>query len=189
MKKVLIIARSNMRKAKGQTGAIVVLILVAAILLNLWLMLSMDYKTNFDRYHDQLNAEHVTLAVDDSDGSSFEFLSEMLASDAEVKEYRLDQCMHMVGTFPYNGGMMNGEFIFMDKQTATTRSIGKSEIVEDGNLTSGIYLPMLYQSDDFSVGKTIEMSIGSHSVTYTICGFFNSVMMGSHNCADRKSVV
>lgn len=183
MKKVLIIARSNMRKAKGQTGAIVVLILVAAILLNLWLMLSMDYKTNFDRYHDQLNAEHVTLAVDDSDGSSFEFLSEMLASDAEVKEYRLDQCMHMVGTFPYNGGMMNGEFIFMDKQTATTRSIGKSEIVEDGNLTSGIYLPMLYQSDDFSVGKTIEMSIGSHSVTYTICGFFNSVMMGSHNCA------
>lgn len=183
MRKLFLIARSNMRKAKGQTVAIVVLILLAAILLNLWLMLSMDYKANFLRYHDKLNAEHVTLAVDDADGTVYGFLTETLAKDTAVKEYRLDKCMHMVGTFSYNGGQMNGQFIFMDKQTAISRTIGKAEIVEDGNLTSGVYLPMLYKSDDFSVGKTIEISIGSHPVTYTVCGFFNSVMMGSHNCA------
>lgn len=182
MRKLFLIARSNMRKAKGQTVAIVALILLAAMLLNLWLMLSMDYKANFDRYHDRLNAEHVTVAVDDSDGTAFEFLSQTLENDAEVKEFRLDSCMHMVGTFPYNGGMINSEFIFMDKETALTRTIGKSEIVEDGNLTSGVYLPMLYKSEDFSVGKTIEMSIGSNTVTYAISGFLNSVMMGSHNC-------
>ena len=78
---------------------------------------------------------------------------------------------------------MNSEFVFMDKQTAISRKIGKAEIVEDSSLTSGVYLPMLYKSNDFSVGKTIEISIGSHPVTYTICGFFNSVMLGSHNCA------
>ena len=183
MRKLFLIARSNMRKAKGQTVAIAVLILLAAMLLNLWLMLSMDYKANFLRYHDKLNAEHVTLAVDDADGTVYGFLTETLAKDTAVKEYRLDKCMHMVGTFPYNGGQMNGQFIFMDKQTAISRTIGKAEIVEEGNLTSGVYLPMLYKSDDFSVGKTIEISIGSHPVTYTVCGFFNSVMMGSHNCA------
>ena len=183
MKKLFLIARSNMRKAKGQTVAIVVLILLAAILLNLWLMLSMDYKANFLRYHDKLNAEHVTLAVDDADGTVYGFLTETLAKDTAVKEYRLDKCMHMVGTFPYNGGMMNSEFVFMDKQTAISRSIGKAEIVEEGKFTGGVYLPMLYKSDDFSVGKTIEITIGSHPVTYTVCGFFNSVMMGSHNCA------
>lgn len=182
MRKLFLIARSNMRKAKGQTVAIVALILLAAMLLNLWLMLSMDYKANFDRYHDKLNAEHVTLAVDGTDEVQ-KFLSQTLESDTKVKEYRLDSALHMFGTFPYNGGSMNGEFIFMDKQTAVTRTIGKSEIVEEGNLTSGVYLPMLYKSDDFSVGKTIEISIGSHPVTYTLCGFFNSVMMGSHNCA------
>ncbi|MDE6000887.1 MAG: ABC transporter permease [Clostridia bacterium] len=183
MRKLFLIARSNMRKAKGQTVAIVVLILLAALLLNLWLMLSMDYKANFDRYHDKLNAEHVTLAVDDSDGSVREFLTRTLGNDAEVKEYRLDKSMHMFGTFSYNGGMMNCDFIFTDKQTATTRTIGKAEIVEEGNLTSGVYLPMLYKSGDFSVGKTIEISIGSYPVKYVICGFFNSVMLGSHNCA------
>ena len=182
MGKLFLIARSNMRKAKGQTAAIVVLILLAAILLNLWLMLSMDYKANFDRYHDKLNAEHVTLLVDDTNKVQ-KFLSQTLESDPEVKEFRLDNCMYMVGTFSYNDGQMNGQFIFMDKQTAISRTIGKAEIVEEGNLTSGVYLTMLYKSDDYSIGKTIELTIGSHPVTYTVCGFFNSVMMGSHNCA------
>ena len=183
MRKLFLIARSNMRKAKGQTIAIVVLILLAAMLLNLWLMLSMDYKANFDRYHDKLNAEHITLAVDDADGTVYEFLTETLDSDAAVKEYRLDSCMFMISTFPYNGGMMNSDFVFMDKQTALFRTVGKIEIIEDSDFTSGIYLPMLYKSNDYSVGKTIEISIGSNPVTYTICGFTNSIMLGSHNCS------
>ncbi len=183
MRKLFLIARSNMRKAKGQTVAIVVLILLASLLFNLWLMLSMDYHANFLRYHDKLNAEHVTLAVDNGDGGVEEFLTQALKADSRVSEYRLDNCMHMVGTFSYNGGMMNGEFIFTDKQTALTRTVGKAEIVEDGNISNGIYLPMLYKTGNYQVGKTIQISIGSTPVEYTICGFFNSVMMGSHNCA------
>lgn len=48
MKKCILIARSNLRRAKGQAAAITVLILLAAFMLNLWLMLSLDYKRNFD---------------------------------------------------------------------------------------------------------------------------------------------
>lgn len=182
MKKLLLIARSNMRKSKGQTVAIVVLILITALLLNLWLMLSMDYRANFDRYHDKLNAEHVTISVDDYDGSVKEFLSKRLTDDKDVTQFRLDSCMHMAGTFPYNDGSMNSWFVFLDKQTALTRSIGKSEIVEEGDCASGIYLPMIYKTGEIEVGKAIEISIGSNTVKYTICGFFNSVMAGSHNC-------
>lgn len=182
MRKLFLIARANMRKAKGQTAAIVVLILVAALLFNLWLMLALDYRANFLRYHDKLNAEHVTLAVDGTDDVR-EFLTQTLDSDGLVSEYRLDECMHMVGTFPYNGGTMTSEFVFMDKQTAVTRSVGKAEIVEDGNIASGVYLPMLYKTGEYTVGKSIEISVGSTPVTYTISGFFNSVMLGSHNCA------
>ncbi len=182
MRKLFLIARSNMRKAKGQTVAIVVLILIAALMLNLWLMLSMDYKANFDRYHENLNAQHVTVTVDDGDGEVREYLSQALASDNSVSQYRLDSCMHMTATFPYNGGEMTSWFVFLEKQSALTRSIGKAEILEEGNILSGIYLPMIYKSSDIAVGKTFELSIGSHTVEYTVCGFFNSVMAGSHNC-------
>lgn len=183
MVKLFIIARANMRRAKGQTAAIVVLVLLAALMLNLWLMLSTDYRANFDRYHDKLNAEHVTLSVDDADGAVAKFLTEKLDNDAKVKEYRLDECLHFTGMFPYNGGNMNAWFVFLKKDVALTRSIGKAEIVEQGNYSSGVYLPMLYKSDEIKTGAKIKISVGSHTVEYTICGFFNSVMMGSHNCS------
>lgn len=182
MGKCFLIARSNIRKAKGQTVAIIVLILLGALMLNLWLMLSMDYNANFDRYHDKLNAEHVTLSVDGDTAEIREFLSQALEQDSRTAEYRLDSCLNMTGTFPYQDGRMNGWFVFLPKDTALSRSIGKAEIVEEGNLTSGVYLPMIYKSENIQVGKSIEITIGSHAVEYPICGFFNSVMMGSHNC-------
>ncbi len=182
MGKSVLFVRSNLRRAKGQTAATVVLILLAALMLNFGLMLSMDYRANFDRYHDKLNAEHVTLAVDDKDGGVCAFLSQTLGDDSRVAQYRVDRCMCMVGDFPYNGGEINSRFIFLPKDAALSRSIGKAEIVEEGDWTSGVYLPMLYQSDDIQVGKPIAINIGSHTVEYTVCGFFNSVMMGSHNC-------
>lgn len=182
MRKSFLIARSNIRKAKGQAAAILILMLLAACMLNLWLILSMDYKANFERYHDELNAEHVTLAVDGSTDELHGFLSQTLGSDRRTADYRLDSCMHMTCTVPYNGGEVNVRCVFLEKQTALTRSIGKIEIVEEGNFTSGIYLPMLYKTDGIEIGKSLEISIGGHKETYNVCGFFNSVMMGSHNC-------
>lgn len=99
MRKSILIAHSNIRKAKGQTASIIVLILIAAFMLNLCLMLSMDYKANFDRYHDKLNAEHVTLAVDGDTDEFQKFLSQTLESDSRTAAFRLDHCMHMTGAF------------------------------------------------------------------------------------------
>ncbi|MDE7400457.1 MAG: ABC transporter permease [Clostridia bacterium] len=182
MRKLFLIARSNMRKAKGQTVAIVVLILIAALMLNLWLMLSLDYKANFDRYHNKLNAEHVTIAVDDGSGEVHDFLLQTLDKDNRVSQYELDDCLQMTITFPYNGSEMNSWAYFIEREAAFNREIGRAEIVEEGDFTSGLYLPMIYKTKDIAVGKTIEISIGSHPVEYTVCGFFNSVMSGSHNC-------
>lgn len=189
MRKSFLIARSNIRKSKGQTASILILILLAAFMMNLWLMLSMDYKQNFDRYHDKFNAEHFTLAADGNSDEFQSFLSQALESDSRTAEYRLNNCMHSNVTFPYNGGELSSWCVFLDKQTALTRSIGKVEIVEEGAFTSGVYLPMLYKTNDISVGKPIEISIGSHKEIYTVCGFFNSIMMGSHNCVMTEIVL
>lgn len=189
MGKSFLIARSNIRRAKGQSAAIIILTLIAALMLNLWLMLALDYKANFNRYHDKLNAEHVTLAVDGNTDEFQEFLSETIEDDSRTAEYRLDNCMHMTGAFPYNGGEMNSWFVFLEKQAALTRYIGRIEIVEEGTFTSGVYLPMLYKTDDIAVGKPIELSIGSDKKTYTVCGFFNSIMLGSHNCTLTEIVL
>ncbi len=186
MEKWILIARSNFRRAKGQTAAIALLVLLAAFMLNLWLMLSMDYKQNFDRYHDKLHAEHVTLALNDGrDAKVREFLSEFLEGDDRTEQFCMDDGFFMVGSFPYHDGEVNTEFVILDRETALNRPVGVVELLEeDDRFQSGIYLPMLYRSDEqIAVGKTIEITIGSLVKRYTVCGFLNSVMAGSHNCS------
>ena len=189
MRKSFLIARSNLRLAKGQAAAIVVLILLAAIMLNLWLMLAMDYKANFDRCHDKLNDGHVTMAVDGDTPELRDFLTETLERDGRTARFRLDSCLYMVANFAYNGGELNSQMIFLDKDTALSRGIGRAGIVEEGSYSSGIYLPMLYKTDEIDVGKSFELFIGSNPVTYTVCGFFNSAMMGSHNCSMMEIIL
>lgn len=104
MKKSILIARSNLRRAKGQAAAITILILLASFMLNLWLMLSLDYKRNFDRCHDRLNAEHVTLILSSDDASLRDFVAETLEKDSRTAEYYIEDCLSTVGSFAYNGG-------------------------------------------------------------------------------------
>lgn len=181
MNKNLLLARSNIRKAKGQTVAIVVLVLLASIMMNLWLMLAMDYKKNFDRCHDRLNEGHVTLSVYLRDEGFKDFVDDMLKNRADVTEYCITDTLAWVGTFEYNGGEVNSHLVFIEKAAALSRSTGKVEIVSEGEYTSGIYLPMLY-SDNYSAGDEIELLMGSEKLKYTVCGFINSGLAGSHNC-------
>lgn len=182
MNKSLLLVRSNLRRAKGQTLSIAVLILLAAAMLNMWLMLSMDYKQNFDRCHDRLHAEHVTLVMDGDSDVVRPFLAHTLEEELHATEFCMGDCLNMVGSFAYNDGEVNTEFVILGKEAALSRTIGKVEIVEEGGESSGVYLPMLYKTGDIDIGKTIELNIGSNTVSYTVCGFFNSVMAGSNNC-------
>lgn len=182
MKKYFLLAGSSLRKAKGQMIAIIVLILLASAMLNIWLMLAMDYRQNFDRCHDSLNAEHVSLLIDKAPGEISPCLERLLNSHSQITDYRIDTALGMTGSFAYYDGEMNTNFVIMEKDAALARSIGRVEMVEEGTAASGVYLPMLYKTEDIAVGNSVAITIGNLTMDYTVCGFFNSVMTGSHNC-------
>lgn len=182
MKKSFLIARSNIRKAKGQTIAMIVLILIASMMMNLWLMLSTDYRQSFDRYHDRLNAEHVTLVLYSNNDDLREYIAEILENDLHVTQYYMSNSLVMASSFPYQDSKINMEITFLEKESALSREVGRIEMVKEGDYSSGIYIPMLYGSS-ISIGDTIELAVGNGFVSYTVCGYFNSVMAGSHNCA------
>lgn len=184
MRKSILIAASNLRRAKGQTAAITVLILLASAMLNLGLMLSLDYKDNFVRCFDNLHDGHVTLGISARDPGMEDFLEEVFREDGRVVEYTKNDALIMEGYFSYNGGEIDTEFVIMEKETALNRPVGRMEIVEEGDEKSGIYLPMLYGADGkIAVGEDVEITIGNHTMRYRVCGFLNSAMAGSHNCA------
>ncbi len=181
MNKNLLLSRANIRKAKGQTIAIAVLVLLASLMMNLWLMLGTDYKKNFDRCYDRLNDGHVNLLAYQKSDEFNSFMEEMLKSRSDVMEYCLTDAFGWVGTFEYSGGEVNLPLVFLDKETALSRNVGRIEIIEDSEYVSGVYLPVLY-GETYSAGDEIEITIGSKTFLYTVCGFINSAAAGSHNC-------
>ena len=98
----LLLIKSGLRRAKGQTAAIAALVLSAALMLNIWLMLAMDYKQNFERCHERLNGEHAAFVLGDSSGSMKDFLSDILQNDTSVTEYYMSDALSMPGSFHYN---------------------------------------------------------------------------------------
>ena len=176
MSKNSLLARSNLRKAKGQTVAIIVLVLLASVMMNLWLMLGIDYKANFDRTHDRLNDGHVTLCFADDD-EVIDFLKNKLDNSPDVTEY----CV----TGSVNNSSSNNNVCF-EKGEALSRKVGKFEIVDEGSYTSGIYLPVIFRGNEsyqYRIGDEYKISVeDGEKISYTVCGFVNSAMMGSNNC-------
>ena len=74
----ILISRANIRKAKGQTAAIITLVVLSSLMMNIWLMLSIDYKNNFDRYHERLNDGHVNIAAYTVDERFNKFINDTL---------------------------------------------------------------------------------------------------------------
>lgn len=184
MRKSILLACSNIRRAKGQTVSMVVLVLLGSMLLNIWLMLAFDYKKNFERYHDRLNAEHVTVLLDSDEEMLRTLLVDTVEKDEHTEQYCMSDALWLDGTMEYSGGTISQNFAVLEKDPALDRAVGRYEIVEEGSCQSGIYLPMLYgEGDNYAVGDTIELECGNRTKSYTVCGFFNNVMTGSHNCA------
>lgn len=184
MKRSFLIVCSNLRKAKGQMAVISVLLLLAALMLNLSLMLMMDYKQNFNRCHDKLNDGHVTLVFNDNSKEIRDFVTETLENDNRTVQYQIENSLYMAGSFRYNNAELSLDLVALEKETALKRSVGRAGIVEDSRLQSGVYLPIIYNSsEDIASGSKIDITVGSDTViNYTVCGFFNSTMAGSHNC-------
>lgn len=179
----ILLARANIRKAKGQTTAIIVIVLLSSLMMNLWLMLSMDYRKNFDRCHDRLNDGHVNLAAYVVGDDFKNFISDTLDERDDVTDYTVSSAFCAPFSFEYNGGEISQLAVVLEKEDALSRNVGRFEITEDSNIKSGIYLPMLYGTgDNYSVGDTIKVTFLGEEFEYTVCGFFNSAMIGSHNC-------
>lgn len=179
----ILLARANIRKAKGQTTAIIVIVLLSSLMMNLWLMLSMDYRKNFDRCHDRLNDGHVNIAAYVTDDDFKNFISDALKERSDVTDYTVSDAFCEPFSFEYNGGEISQLAVILEKGDALSRNVGKFEITEDSDVKSGIYLPMLYSTgDNYAVGDTIKVTFLGEEFEYTVCGFFNSAMIGSHNC-------
>lgn len=182
MKKMQLLAHSAFRQARAQTIVLFCLVLIASAMLSLWLMLATDYTSNFDRQHDALHAEHVTCLVSAPKDAVEKMLQPVLDERDDIEDVEYTGGLVVSTTFPYNGSDFSQLLIVLEEDEALNKRIGRVEMTKESPDTDGLSFPLIYEGD-LQAGSTASLTLDGYTGDYTIHGFFNSIMAGSHNCA------
>lgn len=181
MKKLLMLAAANMRKSKGQSFSLIILIFIAALLLNVGLLTALDYSKFFDKKAEELNTAHVIAAIpqsiyQDNDEDFFKTYPGVMETQVE------DILLFSAVKFQYGSGSLSRSAPVLnadDERSITMLSlIGESNEANDRS----IYVPYIFQTGGgYRLGDSFILTYGNKDYSFQIAGFTEDIMFGTTN--------
>ena len=180
MKNILPIIQANLRRGKSQAISLLVFVLIAALLLNLGLLMMISYGNFFEKRAEALHTPHYVLVEEERLFSQSQL--DYLNNHRDVTEVEHESIISFGANYTYGTGTMPSSFIFLDAgKTRTMNGLtlveGKAPVAE-----SDICLPYMFRTGGgYQLGDSFSLNAGNRYLTYTICGFTEEVMFGSSN--------
>lgn len=184
MKKEMLLAKANIRKRKGLTAGMIILITLAACFLNLVLYIYMDFNTNSIKTAERLNSEDASMFITGGISNITDSYIKSKIDDTKVNDYEINKAIFMKLSTPYASGTSITNVLFSTKDYMLESKIGKTEIVEEDSSIEGtfIYLPNQYHTGGgYKIGDKYELIISDNTYNFTIKGFLNNFMLGQTN--------
>ena len=174
-----LIAKSNLRKFKGLTICLTLLILIASMFITVITLLQTDYKNNADKNAKKLNAADVCfIFYDELDQNEMKNLF-----SEDVKDYYIYPSLTTTAKYKFNDAELDSDLVF--KKTDTfDRTISKIEMVKETktNYDNFIYLPyQFYSGGGIRLGEEYKIVISNATYTFKVKGFFNSTYGACYN--------
>ncbi|AWE09320.1 ABC transporter permease [Lysinibacillus sp. 2017] len=173
------LALANIRKSKSATASLFIFILVAALLLNIGLMVITQVSAFFDSKVEQLKDPHViTMMEYASYNSNYE---EFIANYPGVTETETEEIIIMnIAKFNFgNSELASNATIF---NADHNRSIGALKLIEKLNTSSAndIFIPYSFKTNGgYKLGENFTIHYQEKEYDYRIAGFFETTMMGT----------
>lgn len=182
----MLLAFANIRKNKGQTLSFFIVIFLAAFLLNLGLLVWMNYDKNFDESAKELNAADSLIVVQNRDEALERHFSEKFENDKRVSAYEIRSVLFGSGEYQYGKGFSTRALVFMCADTMP--NIGKFSFFEKENegIENPIYLPRIFKmGGNYAIGDVFSITLfsrtGETQREYTVAGFFEDSLLGTIN--------
>ncbi|MCC3357827.1 ABC transporter permease [Bacillus sp. REN16] len=184
--KIINLALANIRKSKSATVSLFIFILVAALLLNIGLMVITQINPFFDNKVEQLKDPHVTIMMDQfSYDSTYE---DFLANYSGVTETETEEIVIMsLATFKLGNSELNSSIAIFNADH--NRSIGPLKLIEKLDTTSSndIYVPYSFKTNgDYELGDKFILTYQDRDYEYRIAGFLETTIMGTSNIGVMK---
>lgn len=180
------LAKANIRKSKYATVSLFIFILVAALLLNIGLMVITQINVFFDSKAEQLKDPHTIIMMDDASYSSN--YNEFINNYSGVTETETEEVIIM-NTAKFNFGnseLTSSPIIF---NADDPRNIGALKLVEKLNTPSvnDIFVPYIFKTNGgYELGDDFTFHYQKNDYNYRIAGFFETTMMATTNFGVMK---
>lgn len=181
MKKEFILSFANIRKNKGHTLSLFILFLIAALLLNAGLLVSVNFGGFFQKQTEELNTSDLYLNIPTQLYSSK--VDRFLKNNSTVKKMQKESSVAIKGSLQYKGDKRDGAFLLNDANV--NRNLSKWKFIgnhlEPDDSVLSAYVPYLLNVDGgYRLNDKLTIKIDGNKsqckeLTFTIKGFIEDV--------------
>jgi len=173
MNKIFMLAKGNIRKAKGQMIILAILFLIASALLIMGLSVILGFNTHFDELVEELNASD----------AHFNMAQHMFTPEIEEifrqhsTDFETQSGLDLLGSeLTWNDDVFNIGVIFYN--ISDSRRLSQWKLVGE-NLPlahDSVYVPyMLHFSAGYNLGDVITVVTEGQTLTFTVAGFVENI--------------
>lgn len=175
------IAVSNIKKRKAEILSFGVLIIIAALLMNIGLNLLLKVGNFYDEKVKEYNVPHYFAIINNNDYK--ESYLNFFKNDSRVKDTELEEVIYMENaTLFYGNTEIDYGIQFFDADNK--RNMFPLKIKENAEvpLDEAIYLPLSLKNAGCNLGDEYLITYKNKQYTFKIAGFFEAPIMGNLNC-------
>lgn len=178
-----LLTKSNLRKSRGTSIGLALLILTISLILSMVLIIIFDFQNDINKQKDRLNPADTSMVITSNvDGIDEDFVKNTLPNDYISYEYTEGLSNHYDVKFAK--GTMTPIVFISSFDRIKNRAIEQYEIVlEDTSIKDNyIYLPYHFNTGGgLNLGDDFVVKMPGKDYTYTIKGFINIFNLGSVN--------
>ena len=180
--KSLFLAKSNLRKNKGLSICIALLIMISTMFICVSDLLILDYQNNSYKVANELNTTNIDLfGVGNTSEITEDYLESILPNTVTDHEY-----VNSIGVqipIKFNGGEVTPIVSLINKDHLD-RKLSKVEILEEDKSIKDdyIYVPYhIHTGGGLNIGDTYKLKFPSKTYKFKIKGYLNTIYAGSYN--------
>ncbi|MCL2350772.1 MAG: hypothetical protein FWC67_04760, partial [Defluviitaleaceae bacterium] len=180
MKQILLLTIANLRKNAGQTIGMVVMIIIAALFLNISLVLYFDAANFFEDKAEELNAPHFVGIQTLQDGGRGREVYEFLASFEGISEIEIQYVITDNGGF-YPADTLRAGHTIISRADSHQRMNPPSFLGDYLQLSyDSIYVPhFMILEGGFALGDEFILEFQGNQHAFTVAGGTQEIMFGA----------
>ena len=191
MERALLLTKSNLKKNRGTSVGLFLLMMIASCLIGVSLLIFLDCYPTAKKEAERLNAgDGYFMIGKDINGFSDESLKELIGKDTD-RFYAYHTLLYENAPMPFGDGEV-ALYLTIENSSAFTKPMNVFEIVtEDASIKENyVYLPyQLYTGGGFNIGDTYEFEVLGTRYSFKVKGFINLAYGGCNNMSWFSLVV